>query len=318
MNARRFYFVMTIFISLFLFTSGLFLLKSYDITKSAFAFYENDNETNIPDYTKEGKKNKRKENINVVLLVGDKWECNTDTIVVASYNPDTRKLNLLAIPRDTKVDVSGMKIPKVNALYSMKNGSSLLMNVLTEKLNINIHYYIYFQMSTFREIIDLLGGVDIDIPVDMNYDDPAQDLHIHFRKGLQHLDGKKAELYLRFRKPNNSEYTDEMLKYYDGSDISRIEAQKKFIKELVKQKANLFYLTKLTQIVNTIYENLETNITLDDALNMIKYGVNFSPENIETFSLPGKIQAIDEYDFFISDHIEISKMIQNNFARKEE
>jgi len=309
MNGRRFYLVFTSFISIFLFITGIFLLQTYDLSRSSFVFAEHnqqEEEPSDPDTTYPSSE-KKDTLINVLLLVGDRWGDNTDTIIAACYNTNTGKLNLISIPRDTYIDNVYMTVPKINALY--RRNKDLLLDKVEEILGLKIEYYVYINIETFRDIIDLLGGVDIYIPADLDYDDPAQDLHIHFRKGLQHLDGRRAELYLRFRKPNNSEFSDELLKYYDGSDLKRIEAQKNFIKELVRQKANLFYLSKLNQIIYAVYDNTETNISLGEALNLIKHAVGFDPKNLETFSLPGSIAQIGEYDCFIHDPVQIKEII---------
>lgn len=316
MNGRRFYFVFTFFISVFLFITGVFLLQTYDLSSSSFVFAEQNPDEEQPSSTgqdstqQEPDSEKEPSLINVLLLVGDRWGDNTDTIIVAIYNTDTDKLNLISIPRDTYVDNVNMEVPKINALY--RRNKELLLKKTEEILGLGIKHYVYLNIETFREIIDLLGGVDIYIPADLDYDDPAQDLHIHFRKGLQHLDGRRAELYLRFRKPNNSEFSEELLKYYDGSDLKRIEAQKNFIKELVRQKANLFYLTKLNQIIYTVYDNTETNISLGEALNLIKHAVEFDPKNLNTYSLPGTIALIKEYDCFVPDLDQVKEMIDND------
>jgi len=304
---------MTACISFFLFVSGFLLLSVYDPSRAILAYSETENGQKVQDNTSTVPVEKKPEIINVVVMVGDVSEANTDTMMLASFNPDTGKLNIMSIPRDTHVDIESMQIAKINGVYRMKNGSSLLMQEIRKITGLDVKYYVYINIKTFREIIDLLGGVDIYIPVDMDYDDPTQDLHIHFKKGMQHLDGKKAELYLRFRKPNNSNYTQELLKYYDGSDLKRIEAQKNFIKELVRQKANFFYLTKLNEIINTVYSNLETNITLGEALKLIKYAVGFDPGNMETFTLPGDIRRIGQYDYFVHDAAKTQEIIGNYF-----
>jgi LCP family protein required for cell wall assembly len=315
MNGRRFYFVFTFFISIFLFITGVFLLQTYDLSSSSFVFAEQnpDNEQPSASDPEPGQQQPDTEKepslINVLLLVGDRWGDNTDTIIAASYNTNTDKLNLISIPRDTYVDNANMEVPKINALY--RRNKELLLKKTEEILGLEIEHYVYINIETFRDIIDLLGGVDIYIPADLDYDDPTQDLHIHFRKGLHHLDGRRAELYLRFRKPNNSEFSEELLKYYDGSDLKRIEAQKNFIKELVRQKANLFYLTKLNQIISTVYDNTETNIPMGEALNMIKHAVGFDPKNLNTFSLPGSIAIIEEFDCFVPDPDQVKEIIDN-------
>ena len=121
----------------------------------------------------------------------------------------------------------------------------------------------------FRNIIDLLGGVEYYVPVDMDYDDPTQNLHIHLKKGRQVLNGAKAEQFVRFRKPNK--WNKEIRKYYDGSDLKRLEAQQDFLKELMKQKLTLKYFPKLTSIINEIFDNVETNFSLNEIIKLSGY-----------------------------------------------
>ena len=257
-----------------------------------------------------------KDPVNFLLLVGDKEEANTDTILLVNFNPSTDKLNILSIPRDTRVNISGLKIPKINSLYARKNGEKLLVDTLNEMFGVNIRYYIYLNISTFRKIIDLLGGVEINVPVNMDYDDPTQNLHIHLKKGKQRLDGKKAEQFLRFRHPNADGYTKEIAKYYDGSDIKRIEAQQYFIKELIRQKANLLYLPKLNSIINTVYDNLETNITLNEVTKLVKNITDFSMESVSMFTLPGKSQKVGSIWYYAVDRQKAGEIIKENFYSK--
>ena len=135
---------------------------------------------------------------------------------------------------------------------------------MSELLGINVEYYVFLSTSSFREIIDILDGVDYNVPVDMDWDDPLQNLHIHFKKGPQHFNGIKAEQFMRFRQNNNGKINE----FYDGSDLKRIDAQQNFIKELVKQKLNVFYITKVDDIINSIFSNLKTNLSMNEILKM--------------------------------------------------
>ena len=103
----------------------------------------------------------------------------------------------MSIPRDTRVLIDN-KYRKINFAYPY-GGIELAAGTVSELLDVNIKYYIFVDTFAFRIIVDLLGGVDIDVPVNLDYDDPTQDLHIHLKKGLQHLDGEHAEQYVRFR-----------------------------------------------------------------------------------------------------------------------
>lgn len=285
MNLRKFYFIISITISVFLFITGSLILgylKVYSSDDLLFGDGQNKvNELLKPFVTE-------KTPFNTLVLVGDQFEANTDTILLVNFNPSTNSINIMSIPRDMKVNISGLKIPKVNSLYSKKNGENLLIDAVSNMLNIDIKYYIYFNISTFKEIIDMLGGIYIDVPVDMDYDDPIQDLHIHLKKGYQHMDGEKAEQFLRFRHPNGNRYSEEMLKYYNGSDTKRIESQQYFIKELIKQKANILYLPRFNDIINVVYQNMETNVTMNEVLKIVKSTSQFSLDNVSMFKMPGE------------------------------
>lgn len=254
-----------------------------------------------------------KDPVNFIVLVGDKSESNTDTMLLVNFNPSPIKLSIMSLPRDTKVNVKGMSIPKINGVFSRKDGAKLLLDTTSELLNIKIKYYVYLNISTFRQIIEMLGGVDYNVPVDMDYDDPIQNLHIHLKKGQQRLNGEKAEHFLRFRHPNGA-YSAEMLKYYDGSDLKRIEAQQNFLKEVIKQKVNIVYLPKVNDIIDVIYDNLNTNITLPEVLKLSRNITGFNLDNIEFFTLPGKSQVVNGIWYYIHDVSESEKITSEHFA----
>jgi len=315
MNLRRFYFVLTVILSVFLFISGsgiLFYINSMGASEDLVA--GSDDENTVSDFLKPFVIGK--DPVNFLMMVGDKEEANTDTMMLINFNPTTEKLSILSIPRDTRVNIPGAKIPKVNSLYARKGGEKLVVDAVSSLLGVNIKYYVYFNIATFRKVIDLLGGVDYYVPVDMDYDDPVQNLHIHLKKGQQHLDGKKAEQLLRFRHPNGNRYTKEMMKYYDGSDIKRINAQQNFVKELIKQKANILYLPKLNEIIDVVYENLETNITLNEIFKLLKNVSGFNADNVNMFVLPGTSEQIDGIWYYICDKEETDKIVKEYFLSK--
>jgi len=311
MNIRKFYFIVSIVVSAFLFLSGSVML-SYLNSMNTSNSPEEKNNNFVSDFLKPFVIGK--DPVNFLVLVGDKAEANTDTMLLVNFNPSTDKLSILSIPRDTKVNVPGLKIPKVNSLYARKDGERLLVETVSSLLDVNIKYYVYFNISTFRKIIDLLGGVEINVPVNMDYDDPTQNLHIHLKKGKQRLDGKKAEQFLRFRHPNANGYTKEMKKYYDGSDIKRIEAQQYFLKELIRQKANILYLPKLNDIINVVYDNLETNIGINEVTKLAKSITNFSVDNVKMYTLPGSSVMYDDIWYFIYKKSEAESFLKENFS----
>ncbi len=146
------------------------------------------------------------EKINVLVLgVSEDIETKlTDTIILCSYNPQEQSASMLSIPRDTfvgKNQNTAKGSDKINSLYS-KNVNKTVDAV--EKItDVKIDYYVVVKTSSLIKIVDILGSVDFDVPIDMDYDDPTQDLHIHLSKGMQKIDGEKAEQLLRFRHNND-------------------------------------------------------------------------------------------------------------------
>ncbi|HEX9063217.1 MAG TPA: LCP family protein [Clostridia bacterium] len=254
------------------------------------------------------------EPVNILLLGGDKVAGNTDTMIIVNYNPSTAKICMLSIPRDTKVHVKRSSIPKINAAYPV-GGGKLALDTVSNFFGVNIKYYIYIDTSVFRNIIDKLDGVDIDVPTDMNYDDPLQNLHIHLKKGHLHMDGTLAEEYMRFRQP--SHYTNEIMKYYDGSDLKRIDAQQGFIKELIKQKSNLYYFSKLNSVLSVIYKSIETNLSLEDALKLTQNISSINPDNITMLKLPGDDSEESEGWYYICNKDKSSEIITKYFSSSE-
>lgn len=125
----------------------------------------------------------------------------TDTMLLMNYNPDTSKVTLISIPRDTAVSINGRR--QINEAHAI-GGVSESVKVVENLLHIDINYFGKIDYAGFRKIIDSIGGIDIQIPYRMDYDDPTQNLSIHFNKGeTVHLNGKKAEEFFRWRKNND-------------------------------------------------------------------------------------------------------------------
>lgn len=313
MSFRKFYFALTSILLVFLFSTGVIMLnylKTYSADETSSSLDEGNKMSDSNIFKPFVQDN---EPFNIIVLIGDKSEANTDTMMVVNYNPATSEMNIMSIPRDTKVVLDTGSTVKINSLFAKRGGSNILMRHLSNILGINIKYYVYLNIETFRDIIDLLDGVVIEVPIDLDYDDPLQNLHIHIKKGVHLMDGKMAELYLRFRHPNNG-YTQEMLKYYDGSDLKRIQAQQNFVKELIKQKVNIKYLPKLNEIIDTVFDNLETNVTLSEVLKMVKTIKDFSLEKVDFFTLPGSSMEVSPY-YYLYDEYESKKLIDEKFFK---
>lgn len=301
MNSRKFLFIVSTFLIVCLFIGGSALLV---LAKA-----------NIPiGFLSSVTTPLKSENgtFNVLVLGGDYVGANTDTILVANINTATGKINIMSVPRDTKVNIKGSSVPKINSAYSA-GGPDLAVNTVSNLLNINIKYYAFINTEGFREIIDLLDGIDLEILANMDYDDPTQDLHIHLKKGMQHLDGNKAEQYIRFRHPNT--YNNEILQYYDGSDLKRIEAQQRFIKELIRQKATLRYVSRADELVKASLKYIKTNITTDEAVKILGNAGNIKANEVTFFRMPGTASE-EGLSYYIIDKQQTQDIIKNNFQTK--
>ena len=247
--------------------------------------------------------------INILLLgISDDLDSTlTDTIMVCSYNPQKQSAYMLSIPRDTfigKNKSNAKGSDKINALYA-KSPEKLLKKV-TEITGIDLKYYAVVNNQALIDIVDIIGGINFEVPIDMDYDDPTQDLHIHLKKGLQKIDGEKAEQLLRFRHNNDgSSYPSE----YGDNDFGRMRTQREFISATIKQTLVVKNLPRAKKIINSVFENIETNINLDTILPYIPDAIDFNTENIVSERLPGASEKLNNLLFYIYDKTETKRLI---------
>lgn len=216
----------------------------------------------------------------------------TDTIMLVHYNGKEKKYDIISIPRDTKVTIDGEE-QKINAAHAI-GGVQYLVDSVEKLLNTNIDYYIKVDTRAFREFIDAIGGVDVVIERNMYYDDPTQDLHIYFEasKEPQHLDGKKAENFVRWRQNNDGTGLVE-------GDMGRIKEQQKFLKTLLSKIQSPSIIPKLPDVLSVFPKYIETNLT---ALNIMDYGLslaNTSKEKINFHIIAGEDAWIGGISYFI-------------------
>lgn len=211
----------------------------------------------------------------------------TDTIMIASYNPNTQKATLLSIPRDTYTGRNSAKATayeKINALYSRKHRADETLEAVNEITGLNIQYYIVVKTEALIKLVDVVGGVTFNVPMDMNYDDTSQDLHIHLKQGEQVLDGDKAEQIVRFRHNNDgTSYPEE----YGDNDTGRMRTQREFIMQVIKQTAKPENIFKIGEILDVAEKYVITNIDFGVAKDYVPYAVEFNTENLLTATLPG-------------------------------
>lgn len=307
MNFRKFYLIITSTLSIFMFLLGILTLSYIVLSEDTVTASKTPDNSLIEEILSPYKMNR--ESINILLLGGDKVNNNTDTIMLVNFNPATAETKILSIPRDTKIKLKG-STSKINAAYP-RGGGELAVDAVSNLLGVEIKHYVYIDTSVFRKTIDILDGVDYYVPVDMDYDDPLQKLHIHIKKGEQHFNGTKAEQFMRYRQGNKKTVN----KYYDGSDLKRIDAQQNFIKEVIRQKANVFYITKMSEILNVVFKNIDTDMSINDILQLSNNLGNLKADEIKMFKLPGE-SVYDVAWYYIINEEETSSIVDENFMLK--
>jgi LCP family protein required for cell wall assembly len=237
--------------------------------------------------------NSRKEGVYTFLLVGfDQNNGNTDTLMVGRFDSKNHKINIASIPRDTCANVYfGRKAQKkINAVYALGGGIEALMAAVADMTGFNIDNYIVVNLKAFTALVDALGGVYFDIPHDMNYDDPTQDLHIHFNKGFQYLSGADAIKVVRWRQNNDGT---------NYGDIDRINTQQSFLKTVAKQCLSLTNIVTKTDDYLEIFKSyVKTDLS---AQNLTWYAQEFlklKTEDISFHTLPSNpIDSIKGFSY---------------------
>lgn len=253
------------------------------------------------------KLNKR---INVLLLGVDDGDTETpgaprrsDTMMVASVNPDDGTVSLLSIPRDTRVVIPGHKgYDKITHAFAY-GGPQLAVRTVEELLAIPIHYYVVVDWRGFIKLIDILGGVDLYVESNMDYEDPYAGLKIHLDKGYQHLDGQKAGQYVRFRH-------DEL------GDIGRVQRQQRFLKALANEMLQVGTIFKLPALVSTIDQYVETDMSLFTMMRLANSLKGLPAGGVRTEVLPGNFATIDGLSFWVVDKEQTKRIVEKMFTVK--
>lgn len=222
---------------------------------------------------------------NVLIAGVDKDGTRADVIMLVCTDSKTDTFDIISIPRDTRVTLDNGKTAKINACMGRERGEELLTNRVRELTGMPIHSFCKVNFQGLRNIVDVLGGVDYDVPIDMHYDDPAQDLHIHLDKGYQHLDGAQVEGLLRFRAG------------YATADLGRIGTQQDFIKEAVNQKLKFKYISKFPAVMGELKENFDTNLSGMDVFSLAM--VMRACENSGSCTLPGEPKYINGSSYYV-------------------
>ena len=244
-----------------------------------------------------------------ILIAGIADYSLADSIILCSFYPEKKYLNLMSIPRDTFYHRKGFNradLKKINASHAVKGGSDIkaksLIDSVSDLLGVEIHDFIKLDFEAVEKSIDAIGGVKIDIEDDMYYFDSEYSipLLINFKKGTQKLNGEESLKYLRYREKSKG-------------DLGRIERQQKFIKSFITQSLNL----KIFKVLEIATEHVETTMSTKDITNYLGQLYKMKNENISFTVLPGEPEYIDGVSYYIHNKIETQKLISNIYKISE-
>ena len=247
--------------------------------------------------------------VHVMILGVDKRDGDagrSDTMMVVTLNPEAKKAELLSVPRDTRVEIRGHGYEKINHAYAY-GGHALSEKTVENLLGVPIDYYMVIDIHAFERIIDAIGGIDIDVEKRMHYEDPWDDdggLVIDLYPGMQHMDGKKAVQYVRYR---------------DGEgDIGRIGRQQKFMQAVLDKVVSPSILPRIPDIVKEVRDAIETDMPLSDMLMYAAMADKFRANGIESSMVPGKPVYIKDVSYWIPDIMALRQAIADGMGIKLE
>ena len=235
------------------------------------------------------------------LLLGSSQNM-TDTIMIFKYNPQTQQAYLISIPRDTYTGYNktyATASDKINCLYLGGNAEKTL-EAVNRITGLDLKYYVVVDTDALKTLVDAIGGVYFDVPIDMNYTDKKQELYINLKAGYQLLDGDKAEQVVRFR--HNQDGTSYSLEYGDN-DTGRMKTQRNFLKAVMQQTLKPTNILKIGDFIDIAQTYIKTNIPINVMKQYIAPAVNFSVDNLETGTIPGVNEKCNGVWVFIANKL---------------
>ncbi|MEL6552918.1 MAG: LCP family protein [Cyanobacteria bacterium J06621_11] len=226
----------------------------------------------------------------------------TDTMLLVRVDPENKAVNVMSIPRDTRVEIPGYGVEKINQA-NFEGGAELAAQTVTYNFsNVEIDRYVRVSTTAFTEIVDLVGGIEVLVPKAMEYEDKTQGLVIDLQPGLQNLNGDEAEQFARFRQDSYG-------------DIGRVQRQQILLKALRQKMTNPTVLPKLPQIVRVLQERIDTNISVEELLALAGFGLDLDTKDLHMVLLPGRFSDPEEYraSYWLADRTASSDIMRTYF-----
>jgi len=222
-----------------------------------------------------------------------------DSIILLRFDPLQNKMNIVSIPRDSYVEIPGHGYTKINASF-VYGGLDLTKKTVEHLIGIKIDKFVIINTKGIVKLVDLLGGITVDVEKDLYYVDRAGGLYINLKKGKQKLTGKQAEGFVRFR--------------HDAlGDITRMERQQKFLKALTEQIEKPTSLIKAPFIIDVVINNIKTDLSLKEFLMLANSFRMMSVKRIENTTLPGESTNNEAGSVILLNRQEMDKIIKKIF-----
>lgn len=239
--------------------------------------------------------------VNILVLGVDERSDDvgrSDTMFVITVDKDTKSVSMLSVPRDTRVKIPGHGWDKINHAYA-EGGHELSIKAVEGLLDMPIDYYVLINFSGFTKIVDALDGVDINVEKRMYYEDPydGKGLVINLKPGLQHMDGKTAIQYVRYRD--------------EEGDIGRVARQQKFVRALMDEVASPAVIPKLPSLIKELSSAVKTDMSINEMLNLAKILKDASKQGLHADMVPGKPAYIDDISYWIPDLVALRQHMAN-------
>ena len=248
-----------------------------------------------------------KDRVNIMLMgVDERVEDvgRSDTLMVASLDSNQEKVSLLSIPRDTRVQIKRHGYDKINAAYAY-GGEALSKNTVESFLGINIDHYIIVNTSSFGKMIDAIGGIDIDVENRMFYEDPWDDnggLVIDLKPGFQHMDGKTAITYVRYRD--------------EEGDAGRVRRQQRFMRACFDKLSDPSMMVKLPEIIKEARNAVKTDLSISEMIELAKTLklADESAEGLKTGIVPGRWAYINGVSYLLPNIERLGEVVTDNLG----
>ena len=228
----------------------------------------------------------------------------SDAMLLIRFDPATKKVAVLSIPRDSRVNIQGVGTTKIN-FANYAGGASLSAQTVSQVLgDISIDRYIRFNVNGFGKLIDALGDVDIYVPKKMKYQDDSQHLYINLNAGQQKLNGSKAIQFMRYR-------------HDDLGDIGRVQRQQAFFRAFIDQKLKPEIIIKFPEILAILKDNIDTNLSVEEVLALTGYTSKIDRKSIQMHMAPGRFSNSGEFDnlsYWILDNRLLTKIMNQSFG----